>query len=65
MPSEAEFLAAIDANPDDDGPRLAHADWLEKHDPDRAQFIRVQVRLANAFPDEAEERDKQEEARRN
>jgi uncharacterized protein (TIGR02996 family) len=63
VPTEAELLDAIDTNPDDDAPRLAHADWLEASDPQRARFIRVQLRLANAFPEEAEERDKQEEAR--
>jgi uncharacterized protein (TIGR02996 family) len=38
---------AISDAPDDDAPRLVYADWLEEHgDPDRAEFIRVQCRLA-------------------
>jgi uncharacterized protein (TIGR02996 family) len=41
------FLADIVANIDDDTPRLAYADWLmENGQDDRAEFIRVQVRLA-------------------
>ncbi len=41
------FLADIRANPDDDAVRLVFADWLEDNgDPDRAEFIRLQVRLA-------------------
>jgi uncharacterized protein (TIGR02996 family) len=45
MPTEAELLAAIDANMDDDAPRLAHADWLEQNgDSERAEFIRLQMR---------------------
>jgi uncharacterized protein (TIGR02996 family) len=44
------FLPAILANPDDDGPRLVYADWLdEQGDPDlaaRGEFIRLQCALA-------------------
>jgi uncharacterized protein (TIGR02996 family) len=41
MPTEEELLCAIDAAPDEDQPRLAHADWLEAHgDPERADYIR-------------------------
>src|SRR5258708_7901852 len=33
--------------PDEDAPRLVYADWLDEHgDPDRAEFIRVQVARA-------------------
>ncbi len=46
---EALFQALL-ANPNDDGPRLAYADWLEEHggpeDRARAEFIRLQVQLA-------------------
>jgi uncharacterized protein (TIGR02996 family) len=43
--TEAELLDAIDANPDDDAPRLAHADWLEANGHKlRAEFIRAQLR---------------------
>jgi uncharacterized protein (TIGR02996 family) len=52
--TEADLLAAIDASPEEDAPRLAHADWLQSSDPARAEFIRLQVRLARAFPEEAE-----------
>jgi uncharacterized protein (TIGR02996 family) len=43
-------MAAIIANPDEDTPRLALADWLQehgdKHDQARAEFIRLQIRAA-------------------
>jgi uncharacterized protein (TIGR02996 family) len=41
------LMAACIANPDEDTPRLALADWLEehgdKHDQARAEFIRLQI----------------------
>jgi uncharacterized protein (TIGR02996 family) len=41
------FIRAIVAQPDDDGLRLAYADWLEaKGRSQRAEFIRVQIELA-------------------
>jgi uncharacterized protein (TIGR02996 family) len=41
------LLQDILDNPDDDGPRLVYADWLEEHgDPDRAAFIRIQIEAA-------------------
>jgi uncharacterized protein (TIGR02996 family) len=41
------FLEYIVANIDEDTPRLAYADWLDEHDqPERAEFIRVQVQRA-------------------
>src|SRR5947209_2024989 len=47
MSSADTFLADIRDNPDDDAVRLVFADWLEDHgDPERAEFIRLQVRLA-------------------
>jgi uncharacterized protein (TIGR02996 family) len=40
------FLRTILAYPDDDAPRLVYADWLdERGDAERAEFIRLQVRL--------------------
>jgi uncharacterized protein (TIGR02996 family) len=37
------FLQDIAASPDDDGPRLIYADWLDDHgEPERAEFIRAQ-----------------------
>src|SRR5947209_6126110 len=47
MVDESAFVAAILAAPDDDGPRLVFADWLEERgDTDRSEFIRVQIELA-------------------
>jgi uncharacterized protein (TIGR02996 family) len=45
------LLRAIEANPDEDTPRLLYADWLEEHattdaDRARAELIRVQCELA-------------------
>jgi uncharacterized protein (TIGR02996 family) len=48
-PGSEPFLGAICENPADDAPRLVYADWLDEHgEPDRAEFIRVQIRLARA-----------------
>jgi uncharacterized protein (TIGR02996 family) len=45
--SAAAFLRTILAHPDDDGPRLVFANWLDEHgQPERAEFIRVQIDLA-------------------
>jgi uncharacterized protein (TIGR02996 family) len=57
MSEETALQAAIIAEPDEDLPRLAYADWLDENKPDerpspaegssaRAEFIRVQCRLA-------------------
>jgi uncharacterized protein (TIGR02996 family) len=47
MSLDDAFLHDIKANPDDDVPRLVYADWLEEQgDPARAEFIRLQCRLA-------------------
>jgi uncharacterized protein (TIGR02996 family) len=46
-PDWPAFLAAIVADPDDDTARLVAADFLEENgDPERAAFIRIQVKLA-------------------
>jgi uncharacterized protein (TIGR02996 family) len=52
---EAAFLADIVANPEDTAPRLIFADWIEENggQSKRAEFIRLQVRLAAFLPDEA------------
>ncbi len=48
------FLQAVLDAPDDDAPRLLFADWLDEHgDPDRAEFIRVQIALAGRPADHA------------
>jgi uncharacterized protein (TIGR02996 family) len=47
MTHDDAFLQAIIENPEDDGPRLVYADWLEDHgESDRADFIRLQCELA-------------------
>lgn len=47
MTHEEAFIQAIRETPNDDAPRLIYADWLEEHgQADRAEFIRVQCRLA-------------------
>jgi uncharacterized protein (TIGR02996 family) len=44
---EDALLRAIGEEPDEDGPRLVYADWLEEHgNPGRAELIRVQCALA-------------------
>src|SRR5262249_15475001 len=58
-------LRDICANPDDTGARLVYADWLDEHgdekDRIRAEFIRLQCRIA-ALPEyEPERLDLQEE----
>src|SRR5438552_3681095 len=46
-PEAVALYRAILAHPDEDTPRLVYADWLDEHDDlDRAEFIRVQCRLA-------------------
>jgi uncharacterized protein (TIGR02996 family) len=56
MPDRESFVAAIAAAPDDDLPRLVFADWLDEHgEPDRAEFIRLQIQSHNAT-DPAERR---------
>ncbi len=42
------FLRTIAENPDDDGPRLVYADWLEERGDPLGEFIRVQCELARA-----------------
>src|SRR5262245_4105521 len=49
---EEDFLAAIRAAPDDDGPRLVYADWLDEHGDPRGEFIRVQLALAGLEEDD-------------
>src|SRR5262245_5515961 len=47
------FLRTIREHPDDDGPRLVYADWLEERgECDRAEFIRVQCELEQSPEDE-------------
>lgn len=47
MTTRDDLMAAIIANPRDDGLRLVMADWLDEHgDSRRAEFIRLQIRIA-------------------
>jgi uncharacterized protein (TIGR02996 family) len=46
-PELEALLAGVAAKPDDDLPRLVTADWFEEHgQPERAEFIRLQVDIA-------------------
>jgi uncharacterized protein (TIGR02996 family) len=46
MTHDKAFLQAVCEAPEDDTPRLVYADWLTDHgQPERAEFIRVQVEL--------------------
>src|SRR5947209_2285796 len=61
---EQALLTAIVAQPDEDTPRLVYADWIEEHgQPERAEFIRLQIQEAN-LADGAPEREKVAERRR-
>lgn len=40
------LLADILANPDDDVPRLIYADYIDDAEPERAEFIRLQIKIA-------------------
>lgn len=45
------FIRAILEAPDDDAPRLIYADWLDENGQgERAEFIRLQIQLANMKP---------------
>ena len=51
MTDHAALLRAILDGPEDEAPRLVYADWLDEHrDPDRAEFIRVQLRMDALWP---------------
>lgn len=50
MPDHAAFLAAVCAHPEDDGPRLVYADWLDERGNPRGEFIRLQCELAGELP---------------
>jgi uncharacterized protein (TIGR02996 family) len=55
--TEAGFLAAIAAEPDDDTHRLVFADWLEENGQlEKAEFIRVQCELEPIREDHDSER---------
>jgi uncharacterized protein (TIGR02996 family) len=57
MTPEEALLQAIRDDIDDDLPRLAYADWREEQgDRERAEFIRVECRLARMSADDPERR---------
>lgn len=48
MTTQQDFMRDIIANPADDMPRLVYADWLFDHgQPERGEFIRLQIELTN------------------
>ncbi len=50
--TEAALMAAILASPDDDLPRLVFADWCDENgQPERAEFIRTEIEMAQIAPD--------------
>lgn len=51
MVENPELYAAIVANPREDTPRFAYADWLDENgDPERARFIRLQYEIEKLPP---------------
>jgi uncharacterized protein (TIGR02996 family) len=65
MSVEDAFLDDIAEHPDDDTPRLIYADWLDEHgDADRAEFIRIQCRLARPDIRDQEERNRLQDRER-
>jgi uncharacterized protein (TIGR02996 family) len=51
MSDREALMRAICENPDDDTPRLVFADWLDEHgEPERAEFIRVQIEADRQQP---------------
>src|SRR4051794_13124382 len=42
---DEDFLWAIAENPDDAGPRLVYADWLEERGDPRSEYLRVEAGL--------------------
>lgn len=48
MTDRDALLNAIFDAPADDAPRLVYADWLDEHgEPERAEFVRVQIKIAD------------------
>jgi uncharacterized protein (TIGR02996 family) len=56
MSDRKALLSGVTDEPDDDAPRLVMADWFEENgEPDRAEFIRLQIGLAREDVEQAEE----------
>ncbi len=49
---EQAFLSRVRECPDDDGPRLIFADWLDEGGDPRGQFIRIQCAIARLPPED-------------
>lgn len=49
---EAAFLESIQADPEDDGPRMIFADWLDEQGDPRGELIRLQCALARLSPED-------------
>jgi uncharacterized protein (TIGR02996 family) len=68
MSDEAALLAAIRAHPDEDTPRLVYADWLDEQggesNRERAEYIRLEIEFARAFPERRWSKAKDEARRR-
>ena len=45
MPDRDTFMRMIIESPDDDGPRLVYADWLEEQGDARAELVRIQEEM--------------------
>lgn len=53
----ADFLRRITENPEDDTARLVYSDWLEENGQlERAEFIRLQIEIANRPESDPEQR---------
>ncbi|MCI0461359.1 MAG: TIGR02996 domain-containing protein [Gemmataceae bacterium] len=53
MTDDEALLRSVFKAPDNDGPRLAYADWLEEHgENERAELIRVQIELCRCPEDD-------------
>src|ERR1051325_2765416 len=53
MDTQEAFMKAIIDQPDDDAVRLVYADWLDENgQPERAEFIRVQIELSRISEDD-------------
>jgi len=56
MSDRKGLLRDVIDEPDDDAPRLVLADWFEENgEPDRAEFIRLQIGLAREDVEQADE----------
>lgn len=57
MHDEREFLTLIHERPHDEGLRQVFADWLEEGGDERAEFFRLDARLAQLGPSDPERRE--------